>query len=129
MDDFDRTVLEFMQEFGFTATYLQAGTASYNPATGENTVAVTEIPVEAIQMDLPLVRNGVSTVSGTLIQDGDKQLFIRPPHKSNVANPVLVVNPAADRIRIGLTEWRIVTTKEINTSNSNSMLLELYIRR
>lgn len=129
MEDFDRTVFEFMQEFGFTATYLQAGTATYNPTTGENTVAVTEIPVEAIQLDLPLTRNGASTATGTLIQDGDKQLFIRPPNKTDENASALVVNPAADRVRIGSTEWRIVTFKETNPSANNQILIELYIRR
>lgn len=129
MNDFDFMVQEFFTESGFTATYLQAGTASYNPATGENVVTVTEIPVEAIQLDLPLVRNGMSTATGTLIQDGDKQLFIRPPHKTDLNASALTVNPAADRVRIGTTEWRIVTAKESNPSANNQILIELYIRR
>ena len=129
MEDFDSAIMSFFTEFGFSATYLQAGTATYNPATGENTVAVTEIPVEAIQLDLPLVRNGMSTSTGTLIQDGDKQLFIRPPNKADENATVLVVNPAADRVRIGSTEWRIVAAKETNPTGSNQILIELYIRR
>ncbi len=129
MEDFDSAIMSFFSEFGFSATYLQASTATYNPATGENVVTVTEIPVEAIQLDLPLTRNGASTATGTLIQDGDKQLFIRPPKKTNIGYPVLAVNPAADRVRIGLTEWRIVTAKELNPSTQDSILIELYIRR
>lgn len=121
--------MEFMQDYSFTATYLQAGTATYNPATGENTVAVTEIPVEAIQLDLPLTRNGASTATGTLIQDGDKQLFIRPPNKTDTGATALSVNPAADRVRIGSTEWNIVTSKSIDTTASDQILIELYIRR
>ena len=127
MDDFDQVVLEFMNDYGFTATYLKASSATYNPATGENTITVTEIPVQAIQMDLPLTRNGSSTASGTLIQDGDKQLFIRPTEKSAILP--LIIDPAADRVRIGTLEWGIVTSKEINPSASNQILIELYIRR
>lgn len=128
MEDFDSAIMSFFSEFGFTATYLSASEGTYNPATGENTVAVTEIPVEAIQLDLPLVRNGMSTSTGTLIQDGDKQLFVRPPNKSDENSDALVVNPAADRVRIGATEWRIVTAKETNPTGSNQILIELYIR-
>lgn len=128
MGDFDQVVMEFFVDYGFTVTYLQASTASYNPATGENTVAVTEIPVEAIQLDLPLTRNGAATATGTLIQDGDKQLFIRPPNKTDANASALSVNPASDRVRIGATEWRIVTHKETNPTGSNQILIELYIR-
>lgn len=129
MDDFDELVLSFMCEYGVIATYIQIPEGVYDTATGENVVTPVEIPVEALQLDLPLTRNGASTQNGTLIQDGDKQFFVRPPNKTDCNAAPLVVNPAADKLRIGSVEWNIITFKEINTTGNNQILIELYVRR
>jgi hypothetical protein len=125
---FDLAVAELMDEFGFLATYMQ-GTGTYNPSTGVNNISYREIQVQAIQMDLNLRSNGVSVGQGTLIQDGDKQLFIRPPNKTDTDSDPITINPEADKIKINNTVWRILTSKEINTDASNQILFELYIRR
>jgi hypothetical protein len=128
LSDFDGAIADFMQELGFQAIYMQA-TSIYDPATGTNNVSYTEIPVQAIQVDLNLRSNGMSVGNGTLIQDGDKQLYIRPPNKTDPLALFLTVNPAADKVKINDTIWRILTFKEINPDASNQVLIELYIRR
>jgi hypothetical protein len=128
MTDFDGSVAEFMQEFGFIATYMQP-TSTYDPTTGTNTVTYTEIPVQAIQVDLNLRSNGMSVGNGTLIQDGDKQLYIRPPNKTDTSASALTVNSAADKVKINGVLWRILTFKEITPDATDQILIELYIRR
>lgn len=130
LSDFDGAVAEFMQEFGFTATYLHPdGTSSYDPATGTNTVNYLRIPVKAIQMDLNLRSNGTTVAPNTLIQSGDKQLYIQPPNKSDALLLPLKVDPAIDKVDINGVVWRILTFKEISPSASDQILIELYIRR
>lgn len=128
-DDFDATVLEFMNDFGFNATYLQSSEGTYDPSRGENVVTTTEIPIRAILLDRTLQSNGIGTQPGSLIQAGDKQLFIQPTQKVDIDATPLVVNPSSDRVRVGADTYKIVTYKEINTTAADQILIELYIRR
>ena len=127
--DFDSTVQEFMDELGFDATYLKYTTAAYNPALSGNSSTVTEIAIRAILLDRTLQNNGLGTQPNSLIQAGDKQLFIQPTQKVYEYATPLTVNPAADKVRIGTTVYSIVTVKEINTTAADQILIELYIRR
>lgn len=127
-DDFHFAVLEFIRESGFTALYIQR-TGDYDPELGEVVQTVTTTPVEAILLDLTLQSNGFGTKLGTEIQMGDKQLYVRPPHKTRPGTPVLKIDPADDRIRIGDIEYTIVTFKEFNTTATDPALYEFYIRR
>lgn len=128
--DFDRAILEFFVDFGFEATYIkQLGDGVYDPATGENVITTVEIPVEAILLDLTLQSNGLSTKFGTLVQAGDKELYIRPPEKTDPLRLPLVINPANDRVRANGVEYKIHSMKELNTTSTESLLYNLYIRR
>lgn len=122
-DDLDLAVLEFMQEDGFIATYIKRDIGEYDPAQGAPSATVTEIPVEAIMMDLTLQSNGASVKFGTQIEAGDKELYIRPIEE------LPTISPSSDTVKIGTTEYRIVTFKEVNPSASNPILFNLYIRR
>lgn len=128
-DDFDQTVLEFMNDFGFDATYLQSSEGTYDPNIGENVVTTTEIPIRAILLDRILKNDGIGTQPGSLIQAGDKQLFIQPTQKVDVDAAPLVVNPSSDRVRVGADTYKVVVAKEINTTAADQILIELYIRR
>lgn len=127
--DFHETVTAFMSEFGFSATYLKQGAGTYDPATSQNTAVVTEIPVQAILLDLTLKSNGLGTEAGSLIQAGDKQMFVRPTEQAKYRATPLGVNPTGDRVQVGTVTYKIVTFKEINTTASEQILIELYIRR
>lgn len=128
MEDFDFTVEELMKEFGFVATYVKQEVGEYDPSIGESTVTTTEIPVEAILLDLTLQSNGLSVKYGTLIQAGDKELYIRPPEKVDDVDS-LVIDPSSDVIKVGNITYKIVSVKELNTTGSNPILYSLYVRR
>lgn len=127
--DFDRMVLEFMRDDPLTAYYQKITSGDYNPVTSSVGVVTTEIPVSAILLDLTLRSNGLTKEANSLIQAGDKLLFVRPPNKADPDADFLVVDPTSDRIRIGSTVYTIVTFKEVNPSAQNQILIELYIRQ
>jgi hypothetical protein len=127
MRQMDSVVSEMMAEFGFFATYVQRVNGGYDTATGENTIIATEIPIRAILMDLTLRANGLGDIPGTLIQEGDKELYVQPPNKN--IYQAITVNPASDVVKINGTEYKIVTMKEINTTGSDATLYCLYIRK
>lgn len=127
--EFDKTALEMVNLFGTTATYIKNTGGSYNPATGEYSLAQTTFPIKCIVMDLTLQSNGNTYRNGTMIEAGDKQVYIIPPEKINPTADVLIVNPSTDKILIGTKEWNIVTSKEYNPSQSDNVLIELYIRK
>ena len=129
MNDFDIIIQEFFVELGFAATYIKKTQGDYNPATGEASETTVEIPVKAIQLDLPLTRNGASTISGTAIQDGDKQVFVQPPQKTEEYALPIIIDVASDKINLNGVLWNIVTFKEINPTGLNQILIELYVRR
>lgn len=126
--DFDEALSEFFDEFGFEATYLKYEN-SYSSTTLKNTQTVTEIPVEAILLDLTLQSNGLSTKFGTLVMAGDKELYIRPPNKTDPSAAALTIDPANDRVKVNGVTYKIVTMKEINTTATEPLVFDLYIRR
>lgn len=129
MSDFDFAVLEFIRESGTPATLLKQATGAYNPKTATVTTDTDEIAVEAILMDLTLQSNGMSVKYGTAIEAGDKELYMRPPHKTNPMLSPVEISPGSDRIRVGTVIYKIVTMKEVNPTGSNPLLYTLYLRR
>lgn len=129
MNDLDYAVMEFMRENPLTATYHKASRGEYDPTTGEVPSTVVEIPVQAILMDLTLQSNGLSTKYETLIEAGDKELYVRPPHKTDPLNPQLDIVPADDRVEVDGVIYKIVTFKEVNPTGADALLYSLYIRR
>lgn len=127
--DFDNMLAEFFADFGFTATYLSTVVGTPDYTTGEIPSTVTEIPVQAIKMDLPRPTNGVGTNAGSLIQEGDQILYVRPTEKTLPLSPVLVVDPTSDRVRINGVEWKIVTLKLHSPNATDNVLYELYVRK
>lgn len=128
-DDFDRLVLEFMQEFGFLATYKRMVSSTPNDATGSVDVVTEDIEIQAIKMELIRPVEGSGTRSNTSIQDGDQILYVRPTEKSDEFANALTINPASDVVLINNVTWAIVTVKEYNPSASDCILYELYIRK
>lgn len=129
MDDMDATLLEFIREYPSEAFLIRETTGEYDPATGDVSNSVEEIPIEAILMDLTLQSNGLSTKYGTLVEAGDKELYMRPVNKTNPLLDPVVIQPATDKIRIGGFTYQIVTFKELNPTAANSVLVTLYLRR
>lgn len=129
VDDFDYAVLEFMQDFGTTMQYTKIVAGEYDVETGvvSSTEEVTD--VEGIILDLTLQSNGYSTKYGTMVQAGDKEIFVRPPKKADSSADNLVVDPATDFIVVGDVEWKVVTFKEVNpVGDDNPILFSFYVR-
>jgi hypothetical protein len=127
--DFDGAIGEFFDDFGFEATLLKINSVTHNTTTRGSTPVVVEIPVEAILMDLTLQSNGLSVKFGTLVQAGDKELYVRPPNKVDPVLLPLTITPQKDRVRVNGVEYSVVTMKEVNTTGSEALLYDLYIRR
>ncbi len=126
--DFDRMVLSFMSDDPLTVTY-QSKTQTYSDATGMMTTETVSIPCQAILLEVdPRKFSGDGTKEGTLIRQGDKLLFLRPPEKVDPYRLPLVVNTASDTILVGATQYNIVTSKQTNPSAANCILYEIYLR-
>ena len=126
--DFDRCVLDFMADDPLTV-YYHSNTATYSDTTGENTITTLSIPCQAIFLDMPKYSAGDGTREGSLIREGDKLLFVRPPEKTDPYRNPLIIDPVADRILVGTTSYKIVTSKQTNPSAANCLLYEFYIRK
>lgn len=127
MEAFKRVVENMMNRYGGTATIITRKEGTYNPQTSEYTQP-TEIryTVKAIVMDLTLQSNGMQVAPNSLIQAGDKQVFIQPI-SNGITLPSLIAGK--DIVRIGSDDWNIVTIKQVNPSGTNNALLELYVRK
>lgn len=127
--DFDRMISEMMSEFGFVTTYFHKVSESFNDTTNVISPVFEEIEIEAIKMELVRPVEGSSgTKSGSLIQDGDQMLYVRPTEKVDVFADAIAINPASDRININGKMWKIVTSKSYDPSANDCILYELYIR-
>lgn len=133
--DFIDAINEMMDDFGTTGmlvTQLDAG--EYDPETGMNTVITGEIPIRCILMDLTLQSNGAGTRDKTLIQDGDKVLYVRP---SDTLLPILMPNgilefdSSDDKIKVGGVTYGVVTAKVLDPMATGTLpiMFELYLRR
>lgn len=127
MADFDSMVVEFMNEFGTTATIILHHTGTYDTSTGVYANGTTNVSVKAILMDRTLRSDGDQNSANSLIQAGDKQCFIQPPEKNG--GSVIQINTSSDLCLIGGTTYRIVTMKQINPSTTDNVLFELYLRK
>lgn len=121
-------LLSFFQDDPLTAYYIKY-TATFNPATGENAQTPTEIPVQAILLDLTLLSNGLTTRYGTEIVAGDKQLYILPPEKFDSTASPLVIDTSTDMVRVGSVTYKVFHMKEINPSAASPLVYDLHIRR
>lgn len=126
---FDSVVTNMMSRFGGPATVLVAGASVYDPATSSSVVVDIPYQVHAIFMDLTLQRNGARDLSNSLVQEGDKEVYVQPANKAdpNLTFPTELF-PNKDRIQVGTKVYKIVSFKQINTTMSNAVLLQLYVR-
>lgn len=113
-----------MARYGGPATLLSVGPAVYNPATSESVPSETSYEVTAMVFDYTLQSNGTQTEKNTLIQTGDKQVFIKPLS----APAPTTFSPEKDFLILGGKRYRIITYKELNPSQSSNLLIELFVR-
>lgn len=133
--DFRAAVSGLMDDFGTTATYIaQIDTGEYDPATGQVSVTVGEYSVRAIMTDMTLRSNGQTVKSGTLIQEGDKLVFVEP---TTELLPVLYpsgaieADPTDDKIKVGSITYKVVSVKVVDPAATGTapIVWELYVRR
>lgn len=125
---FDRVVTNMMSRYGGDAYLISASTYTgvYDPATSSYTTgAPRTYKVSAIFMDFPLRKDGVRDMSDSLVDDFDKQVFIKP-YKDT---PLPAISPNKDFIRVGNTIWKIVGMKEENPTLTDSIVIILYIKK
>ena len=132
MQVFDKVVDKYMSRYGFDIQIEYLTPASDYDTESGTIIEVKElVNARAMLFDMTLQSNGTGNFRSTLIEAGDKQLFIKPITKNTEYQDVLLetITPARDRIVIGGDKYKVVTFKEINPSTSNSCLWELYIRK
>lgn len=131
--DFDEAVAELINEFGFSDIgenkYRKTAVAGYSPELGQASVSIVEYPIQAVVTDLTMQSNGYSVKYGTMVQAGDKEVFVRPPHKVGTTSTPIIIDPATDVIEIRGTVYKIVTQKEINPTCNDPILYSFYVRK
>ena len=133
--DFIGAINEMMDDFGTSGFLItQLGAGEYNPATSTTEVITGEIPIRCILMDLTLQSNGAGTRDKTLIQDGDKILYVRPSDELLpllMPNGILEIDSSDDRVRVGGLVYDVVRTKVVDPSATGTkpIMFELYLRR
>ena len=128
-DDFDRMIYDFFNDDPAIGYYIQATTPVFNPETGDNESPDVETPVQIILLDLMRTSNGLSSKFGTEIVAGDKEVYIRPPEKTNSSATPLVINTVSDRIRIAGITYQVVVMKEATPTGTSPLLYDMHIRR
>lgn len=130
IDAFDEVVHNMMREFGTTAYVVVVVKEEYNPDTSENVVTTQNYKVKAMFFDYLDKNAGIGTERNTLVQTGDKQVFIQPPHKTEAGIPLPHLEPNKDKLKVGDRLYKIVAVKEYNPSinRSGCVLYEMYVR-
>lgn len=128
LSDFDEAVTDFMADFSGPATVTVYQEGAYDPATGDVSTSTTDYTVKAILLDIEIRSSGYSTVSGTLIEAGDKRAFIQPPEKYST-QVMPAPRPNKDKFTMGSITYKIVTSKQINPATDGAILYELILRQ
>lgn len=130
IQQFDRTVANMMAKFGTTAKISVPVQAEYDPSTSENVVHCHDYPVQAMFFDYVRKNEGLGTERDTLVQTGDKQVYVQPPQKLQDRLPLPQFSPAGSFLKVGQKMYKIITVKQINPSLSSDgcVLYEFYVR-
>ena len=125
--DFDRTIFQMMRDFGGVGKLRVITSQDY--VDGEVIKTIKEYEVNVILLDYPQVGAGDKSNFNTLILEGDKQCYVQPRNKEAYYfdNPDIQAN--RDTVVIGNVEWKIQNYKDLNTSGSESTLLDLHLRK
>lgn len=132
LDKFTRIVKKEMDRYGFDLDIIRTTPSTeYDPLNPLAPAEETLFPCRGILFDLTLQSNGDTFRPNSLINAGDKQLFIQPPEDDGFynTNETDVVLPNRDKIKIGNKMYKIITFKQLNPSATDSVLFECYIRQ
>lgn len=127
--DFDRMILDFMNDDPLTGIYYQYSDPVYDTTTGENTSSETQTPVRCILLDFDRVTNGLSSKFGTEILAGDKELYMLPTQKADAVASPIIPNPTRDRITVAGISYKIVISKSADPTGAAPLLYNFMLRR
>lgn len=127
--DFDNMIMEFMADDPMIAFYIKTVDGPYDYETSTMPQVITEIPCKAILLDDISSNNGFSSKFNTMIQAGDKQLYLLPPEKADLNATPMVIDPANDRVRIANVTYKVQIMKEANPTGTSSLLYNFLLRR
>jgi hypothetical protein len=130
MNSMDRTVATMMSRFGTTAFVKVAISEQYDTETSENIVTYQDYPVNVMVFDYVRMTYGERTENNTLIETGDKQVYVQPPQKTETGIALPHVYANRDMLKLGDKLYKIITVKQMNPSMTQEgcVLYELYIR-
>ncbi len=118
--DFASVVSEF-SSWGVTLQLVRTSTY-YNPYTSGVSPSEVVYDVQAIVFDYTNKQEGSTTKPNTLIQTGDKQVYLIP----NI--DVTRVDPTTDFIVINGRRHKIVAAKSVDPTQSSPYYFELFVR-
>lgn len=119
---FVRVVANMMARYGGAASVVIVSKGTYDVETSSVPTTETQYAVKAMVFDYTLQSNGSQTEKNSLIQTGDKQVFVQP------TDDVPALSPEKDFVVIGTKRYRIITYKELNPAQSGNILMELFVR-
>jgi hypothetical protein len=127
---FDRVVANMMSKLGTTACIKIIIDENYDTSTSENMITTHDYPVNVMFFDYVRKNEGIGSENGTLIQTGDKQVYVQPPQKNDDGLPLPHFSANNSLLKFGDKLYKIITIKQINPSQTvnGSILYELYIR-
>lgn len=143
LDDFRRAAMDLIRELGGPVTYIHSITnnpydpnapqGTYDPETGNYVpAAVLEFHLTGVLIDLSLKRDGMQVKTETMIQDGDKVLYIVPTQymlEKLTPEGLYLENIASDRVKVGAVVYRVYNIKTTDPAGTGGIVYELYLRR
>jgi|SRR3990170_768511 len=111
--------LKLLTKHGQDITLRATVVGAYNPASGTATTTVTDTTRKGAIFDYKLVVYGNDTINNTLVQAGDKRLYM----DANGSAPTL-----NDQVIVGGVTWQIRNIKDINPAGT-CILFDCTIRR
>ncbi len=109
--------------------YVKNGVADYDPVSGDCEESSQSFPVKCLMFDLSSNLSGVALKSGSVIQVGDKQVFVMPPALSDPYVGNFTVDIATDTLLVQGVRYKLLAFKQINPSmGENPLLYEFYCR-
>jgi hypothetical protein len=127
IDPFHRVVRNMMTRYSAPATLLSQGAGVYDPATSSYTAVVTPYAVRIIPFDYIKKGDGVGEENNSLIQTGDRQIFLEPPIQSLL--PAMPrIQPSKDKLQVLDKIYRIIALKDLNPTMADTIIYEMYVR-
>jgi len=123
LDPLIRTVYQLMTRYGGNAELIQeTGATEYDPETSTGIAVTTTTTVRALSFEYLAKKDGLGTLSNTLVEAGDKWFFIKP--QPGITMP----KPKKDNVIFNGVKYNVITVKDTNPSGALSILWELQLR-